>query len=282
MAKWQFGKGESLTCIVDVAMKGPGGEPLCLAYKTTSYAALAPAYMRDDGYVLAVKNGARPTSFLELPPPRDVATLQAEGLLPAPLPSYDIAASEWAKGFMLWPLLAFGILVVWLQHIFKKRRHQKLHSADAPISTDSPVLKTDYDRWLAGEAVKQLLPGERVLHQAYGFDREERSDFNTAALWAVLTDQRLLFIRSRVGAFWPLKENLGVVAVPRDAIVQIVADERHLRFVVADGRVLDFYAELSERKLSNQKRFLRDVPRLLGSSGAPAGQAAWPTSATPA
>jgi hypothetical protein len=282
VAKWQFGRGESLTCVADVALKGPADEGLCLAYKTTTHAFLAPAYMTDDGLVLAVKAGPNPTRFFEVPRAEELATLQADGLLPKPLPTYDIPASEWARGFMLWPLLALGVGVVWLQQFLKKRRHEELHEVDAPPSTEPPVLKTSYDRWLAAEAQKQLLPGEHVQHQAYGFDHEERGGFDTVALWAILTNQRLLLIRARVGAFGPLKENLGVLAVPRDAIVNVAAHERHLRFGLADGRVLELYAELSESKLSNQRRFVRDVPRLCGRHASPGAEQGWPTHAASA
>ena len=84
-------------------------------------------------------------------------------------------------------------------------------------------------------------------------------------MYVVLTDRRLFVIHARVGAFGPLHENRGVKEYPRADVVQATSDERHVRFVFRDGTVLDFFAEWSERRLSNQRRFLRDVPRLLGA-----------------
>jgi hypothetical protein len=71
-------------------------------------------------------------------------------------------------------------------------------------------------------------------------------------------------IHARVGAFGPLRENRSVQDFPRTDIVRVENQERHLRFVLRDATTLDFFAEWGERHLSNQRRFLRDVPRVLG------------------
>jgi hypothetical protein len=57
----------------------------------------------------------------------------------------------------------------------------------------------------------------------------------------------------------------------RPDIVRVTSLERHVRFLFRDGKVLDFFAEWGERHLSNQRRFLRDVPRLLGVQAPAAG-----------
>jgi len=74
----------------------------------------------------------------------------------------------------------------------------------------------------------------------------------------------LLVIRARLGAFGPLRENRGVTEYAKSSIARVERDERHLRFSFRDGTTFDFFAEWSERHLSNQRRFLSDVPRLVG------------------
>ena len=52
---YRFGQEEKLHCIQDVAHRESGGEPLCLAFKTTIIIFLEPFYLRYDGYVLEYK-----------------------------------------------------------------------------------------------------------------------------------------------------------------------------------------------------------------------------------
>jgi hypothetical protein len=261
---YMFGKEEKLHCIVDVPLKGAKDEPLCIAYKTTMYAVFAPAYFRDDGYVLALERGGN--DYYPLPEGAELATLQASGSLPNPLPPYQIPPLDYAFGYLLWIALAVGCGALYIGEQLKARRHSSLRS-NLPPSTAQPELRTKTDRWLAQEAAKLLKGNEVVQQQAYGLDREETSTLGAAsirALYLILTDRRLLVIHARVGAFGPLCENRGVQEYERSDIVQVSGQERHVRFVFREAKELDFFAEWGERHLSNQRRFLRDVPRLLG------------------
>jgi hypothetical protein len=267
---YMFGREEKLHCIVDVQLLGPKDEALCVAYKTTMYAVFAPAYFHDDGYVLAVRGGGN--EYYPMPEGANLATLQASGSLPNPLPVYQIPVLDYAFGYLLWSALAIGIAVNYVGSRFKARRHASLQS-NLPPSTAQPELRTKTDRWLADEMKKLLQSGELAQHQAYGLDREATSTLGAAsvkAMYVVLTDRRLFVVHCRVGAFGPLHENRGVKEYPRTDVAQATSDERHVRFVFRDGTVLDFFAEWSERRLSNQRRFLRDVPRLLGATVPPA------------
>jgi len=268
---YMFGKEEKLKCIVDVPLKGPKDEALCVAYKTTMYAVFAPAYFHDDGYVLALKGGGN--DYYPMPEGPEVSALQASGSLPSPLPPYQIPLLDYAFGYLLWGALAAGLALQYVSERFKARRHASLQS-NLPPSIGQPELRTKTDRWLGQEAAKLLQPGELVQQQAYGLDREATSTLGAAsirALYLVLTDRRLLVIHARVGAFGPLRENRGVAEHARTDIVQVTGLERHVRFLFRDGKVLDFFAEWGERHLSNQRRFLRDVPRLRGVPSLAAG-----------
>lgn len=261
---YMFGKEEKLTCIVDVPLKGAKDEPLCLGYKTTLYAVFAPAYFRDDGYVLVSKSQRE--SYYPLPQGAELASMQESGALPKALPAYQISALDYGFGYLLW-LVIFGTVVVgWVGSVLKQRRHQSLETL-MPPSTSPPTLSTKVDRWLDEEVKKLLERGEVVQHQAYGLDREANSAIGAAsikAMYLVLTDRRLLVIHARLGAFGPLRENRGVKDYPRSSVARVARDERRLHFSFQDGTSLVFFAEWSERQLSNQRRFLSDVPRLLG------------------
>lgn len=274
MAHYYFGKGEELHCITDVtSFKGAGEKDLCLAYKTTTVSFFVPLYFHDDGYVLAAKPGR--DTYYELPEPQELATLQAAGILPSPLPPYAIPLHEYAFGFLLWIVLAAVILLSVVQHQLKQRRKASLDTSLPPGQTPLQT-KTKADRWLGEEVGKLLSAGETIEQQAYGFDQEDVNAV-TSAYYVALTSRRLIVIQSRVGAFAPLLENRGVVTHDRKSIERVDGDERHLHFVIAGAPPFDFFAEWSERHLSNQRRFLADVPRLFASPAA-----AMPASLEPA
>ena len=160
---YMFGKEEKLHCIVDVPLKGPKDEALCVAYKTTMYAVFAPAYFHDDGYVLVLKGGGN--DYYPMPTGTELATLQASGSLPSPLPPYHIPPLDYAFGYLLWGALVVGIGLNHVGERFKARRHASLQS-NLPPNTGQPELRTKTDRWLAQEASKLLQPGELVQQQA--------------------------------------------------------------------------------------------------------------------
>ncbi|HWA73911.1 MAG TPA: hypothetical protein VG937_16325 [Polyangiaceae bacterium] len=261
---YMFGKEEKLNCIVDVSLKGAKEEKLCLAYKTTLYAVFAPAYFHDDGYVLAVKGDGH--AYYPFPAGAELASFQESGALPKALPPYQISALDYGFGYLLWIAIGVSLVVGRIGKALKDRRHRSLDT-NLPPSTSPPTLSTKVDRWLDEEVKKVLERGEAVQQQAYGLDREANSTLGAAsirALYVVLTDRRLLVIHARLGAFGPLRENRGLTEHPRSSIARVVRDERHLRFTFHDGKTFDFFVEWSERHLSNQHRFLRDVPRLVG------------------
>jgi hypothetical protein len=258
VARFEFGTEEKLHCISDVKLKGDNGTELCLAYKTSSYSFFAPLYLHDDGYVLAVKS--RSDTYGELPQGQDLAALQASGLLPSPLPTYTIPLLDYALGYALPLAIAAAILLSVVQYQLKQRRKNSLDTQLPPGQTEL-LLKTKADRWLSEEVAKLLVPGETVEQQAYGFDREDVNAV-TSAYYVVVTSARLIVIQSRVGAFGPLLENRAIVTHERKVIEHVVGDERHVQFVFEGAPPFDFFAEWSERHLSNQRRFLADVPRL--------------------
>ena len=125
MGRMMFGRDEKLTCVVDVKLQGGSGEPLCLAYKTTIVAFVAPLYLRKDGWVLGVKERptqTRPDRFYPLPGPDEVKELQRGGLLPDPLPPYRIPALDYAFGYLLWEVILLVAQWSWVERLVKRRR----------------------------------------------------------------------------------------------------------------------------------------------------------------
>ncbi|MGI9405197.1 MAG: hypothetical protein ACR2O4_02405 [Hyphomicrobiaceae bacterium] len=104
--KYRFGDVNKIHFIQDVTIKGAEGEALFLGHMTTTKNFLAPYMMSDDGYVLGVKGSE---SYYELKPEK-ISEFQGKGLLPKPLPAYEIAPIDWAFGFLL-PIIIIGLIV---------------------------------------------------------------------------------------------------------------------------------------------------------------------------
>jgi len=103
MGRIRVGMIENVGKIEDVDLVGNDGEDLFLGYKTSSFFLGAGVFLKDDGYVLGVEGG---DGYYELGDDAELASLQASGLLPAPLPEYSIPLAEYAFGFSLWIVLA--------------------------------------------------------------------------------------------------------------------------------------------------------------------------------
>lgn len=268
MGTFYFGKQETLRCIEDVKFTEHPGEPLCLAHKFTTQYFIAGVYLHDDGYVLAVK--PKLENFYPLSE-AGIATLQHEGKLPATLPSYSISAGDYVMGYLLWPMLAF---LAFLALLGRRARQKRLRrDAAMPIAIGGLTLKTKLNRFVAEQAAAVLLPGESVQHQAYTLDHRMNGGLVSAATnqahHAVLTSQRLLLFRSRIGAFGPLAENLGLEALPREAIASASSDGDTITLRLTSGGARTLHVPLTNA-LSNQRAFLRDVPRILAGVTSPA------------
>jgi hypothetical protein len=269
-----FGTRDEIDCLTDVKLRVEPGEALCLAHKSHTWALVLPAYFHDDGYVLRLKGK---DLYCPMPPAADVAALQAQGLLPAPLPAYHVGVFDYAFGYSLW--ITIGLLAVWsLVEMARQKRRRGRLAVTAP-TLGPPRLLTRTDRFVDEQVRPLLVSGEQIQHQAYGTDRELRGAVASAtakAFFAVLTDRRLLFVQTRVGAFSVLRENRGVESRWRSDIVGVDDDgDGKLVFRFADGGARPFHVART-RGLSNQTAFLDDVPRLLAPLAASPGTTAGP------
>ncbi len=269
-----FGRADTITCIQPSKVGGPNGEQLCLAYKTSKLFVGAGVYLKDEGYVLAERTDAK--SFYPLSK-EDIARWQGTGQLPTPLPSYDIPWYQYAFGYSLWLVLLLCI-GLWRLDVRSKKR---LAVRDRAVATTlgPPLLTSEMDRFVADQVHPLLEGGETVQHQAYALDRHpDDGAIGLGARYAVLTDRRLIVIKTRFGASGPLAENKGVAVYARRNIVRVDVDARELRVVFDDGR-LEILFVTSTNELSNQEAFRVSVPRLLDPRHAEAVAAPAPVSA---
>jgi hypothetical protein len=126
---------------------------------------------------------------------------------------------------------------------------------------------TETDHFILAEASKCLVAGEQIVTWAYlvpivsrgggGLGSAAQSFANAAtmsAAFAVVTDRRLVLIHTRIGAFKPLLENIGVVAIERSAI-RGAAVGKTLAFELADGQLIEFQVKRSSTHVSAQAAF---------------------------
>lgn len=103
-ARTKFGSDERIFFVANVEAKGPNGERLILAYKTTTHNFLLGTSVSDDGYVLAVV-GER-DKYYRMPTGAELERLQSQGFLPRPLPPYSLNLFDYFFGYSLWIFLA--------------------------------------------------------------------------------------------------------------------------------------------------------------------------------
>lgn len=255
MGKMLFGSDETITCIEKVPLKGAEEESLCLAHMYTKVFFVAGLYVEDNGYVLQI-DGSQ--SYYPLPEGEELVGFQESGMLPKVFPAYSIPFVEYAFGYSLWIILLFvGAFTLW-----KSRRESVQLESDAavPISHGPPALNTEADRFIYNQVKPRLAAREVIEHQAYATDGEPNTF--SKAFFVVLTNRRLFFIKTRVGAFRLLLENNELVSFSLDQIAVVNRTMSETSIVFQDGSARTIFVAPS-KKLSNQEAFRRDVPRIL-------------------
>jgi hypothetical protein len=129
-AAGRFGKSEEIDRIAPVALVGPSGEHLFLAHKVTTLWFMAGVYMKDDGYVLGVEGQDK--AYYALPPEK-MALAQKAGLLPNPLPAYEIQPIQYLLGYSLWIVLVFVIAWGMIKAAWDKSRAVSRRAKTGPM-----------------------------------------------------------------------------------------------------------------------------------------------------
>lgn len=105
---WRFGADEELHPLVDVGVQLSKGEPLVLGFKTTIRNFVLPYALSDDGYVLIVKGTS--DRYYDLPEER-IQEWQEAGLLPSPLPKYEVPLIERIFSYALYAAIVLILLL---------------------------------------------------------------------------------------------------------------------------------------------------------------------------
>jgi tetratricopeptide (TPR) repeat protein len=155
-AKIGFGTNERIVKIQDTGIKGPQGEELFLAHKISHHSFVLPYMATDDGYVLGVKG--KSSSYYRLDDTQ-IKDLQARGLLPSPLPPYELSALDLAAGYLLWGVLALLAISGVLALFAKKRQTRALpqlnyaierhRAGELDLAIENYTLAVQIDRKLA-------------------------------------------------------------------------------------------------------------------------------------
>lgn len=129
-------------------------------------------------------------------------------------------------------------------------------------------VETETDRYIVEQVTPALNSGEEPLCAAYvttqlggGF----LDAVKAKAYFVVLTAERLYFIATRVGAFRPLLENLGIEVIERSRIRGVSALGT-LAIKLDDGRKMVFQATRKTKHVSDQARLLDALTEAYGSS----------------
>lgn len=132
----------------------------------------------------------------------------------------------------------------------------------------SMQVNTETDRYIVEQVTPALNSGEEPLLAAYVTTELAGglvSAVKAKAYFIVLTTERLYFIATRVGAFRPLLENLGIEVIER-ARIRGVSTVGTLAIKLDDGQKMVFLAKRSTKHVSDQARFLEALAEAYGSS----------------
>jgi len=136
------------------------------------------------------------------------------------------------------------------------------------------LAQTDADRFVLEQLQPVLTRDERVSACAY-LAPVLRSGRVTAfvdaatqmAAFAALTNQRLLLVQTRIGAFHPLLENHGIAALDRAQIRGVFVGATVL-LERTDGSILEYAHDPARTEVSTQRAFFADLAGFFGPSEA--------------
>jgi hypothetical protein len=118
-AKLRFGADQRIHFIQEVSLRGPNEEKLFLGRMIETKSFLLPYSVKDQGFVLAISGES--DRYFDMPPDDALQAMQREGLLPAPLPGYELTPVDLIFGHLLWIVIAALALYGAFKHFTKKQ-----------------------------------------------------------------------------------------------------------------------------------------------------------------
>ncbi len=150
-----IGSEEVLRQLQDIPLQGKSGEALYLGHKLTFHWLGLPYSFSDDGYVIGVKD----KSLYYNVSGDQISGWQGQGLLPSPLPVYQLGIGDYIMGYLLWIALAL-VSLWWLARTLQDR----LATTRAPLSTASKVdAGNDMPQSLSTEAQRRVVQAARAV-----------------------------------------------------------------------------------------------------------------------
>ena len=142
-AAFRFGESEQIVFLEDVLVKGAANEPLYLGRLIKTVNVFLPVYVVDEGYVLGVTGQSG--RYYPMPKDAELASFQSRGLLPDPLPPYQLGWLDYLLGYALWWTLLL-ILGSWAFSTWlgRNQRAQQPAAAEPPIQP-SPTSARDHE-----------------------------------------------------------------------------------------------------------------------------------------
>ncbi len=156
------------------------------------------------------------------------------------------------------------------------------HGRAGPSNGTFPVTMTPQDQYLQSQLPQILRPGEQVLHTAY-MRRQPGILMQllfvgglllfliTKAFFVVLTNQRIILIRTKMG-FWtggPKPLNLGIEEYDVRGLQQVTtsgfAANRSMTFHFADGKKMTLRLYPGFKQIAGTRAFFDQVPQLVAS-----------------
>ena len=137
-------------------------------------------------------------------------------------------------------------------------------------------MATKVEEYLATELAPLLASGETIVASAYltpvfrrtGNVAAFREVAQSRSAYVTLTSRRLIFIFTRVPAFGPLLENVGIHIVERAQLTGARVT-RELQLYFADGAVMTFRVERTAKHIGSQPAFFDILQRDFGAGAPP-------------
>lgn len=155
--KMFFGADEKLHVIAPTEMKSSSGAPLYLCFKTYSYFFVAGLYATSERVIC---DGELSKSYWPMPEPARLKEFQAAGLVPDPLPDYQVDTIEYIFGYSMWILIAAIALFTY----FSSKREK------AEAVKNAELLKTTARRAMAHMAASAHYTSDlssKIAHEIF-------------------------------------------------------------------------------------------------------------------